>query len=79
MKIVKPIESGLKESLRDNGYWLGTVLGNSQEHPYKLDWARARDEDYGKVTVEELNALAKEYLVKKNALLYAIVPQEEKE
>ena len=72
---LKPIESGLKESLRDNGYWLGTVLGSSQEQPYKLDWARTRDDDYGKVTVEELNTLAKQYLLKKNALLYEIVPQ----
>ena len=76
---LKPIQSGLKESLRDNGYWLGTVLGSSQEKPYKLDWARTRDEDYGKVTVEELNALAKEYLKKDNALLYEIVPEASKE
>ncbi len=76
---LKPIQSGLKESLRDNGYWLGTVLGSSQEKPYKLDWARTRDEDYGKVTVEELNALAKEYLKKNNALLYEIVPDASKE
>jgi zinc protease len=76
---LKPIQSGLKESLRDNGYWLGTVLGSSQEKPYKLDWARTRDEDYGKVTVEELNALAKEYLKKDNALLYEIVPETSKE
>ncbi len=74
-RALKPIQSGLKESLRDNGYWLGTVLGSSQEKPYKLDWARTRDADYGKVTVEELNALAKQYLTKKNALLYEIVPE----
>lgn len=76
---LKPIQSGLKESLRDNGYWLGTVLGSSQEQPYKLDWARTRDEDYGKVTVEELNALAKEFLIKKNALLYELVPDSKEE
>jgi zinc protease len=76
---LKPIESGLKESLRDNGYWLGTVLGDSQEKPYKLDWARTRDDDYGKVTVEELNALAKEYLKRDNSLLYEIVPEASEE
>lgn len=74
-RALKPIQSGLKESLRDNGYWLGTVLGSSQEHPYKLDWARSRDADYGNVTVEELNTLAKEYLIKENALLYEIIPE----
>ncbi len=76
---LKPIESGLKESLRDNGYWLGTVLGSSQEHPHKLDWARDRDSDYGNVTVDELNALATKYLTKKNALLYEIVPDSKEE
>lgn len=72
---LKPIQSGLKESLRDNSYWLSTVLGCSQEQPYKLDWARTRDTDYSEVTVEELNNLAKRYLVKSNALLYEIVPE----
>ena len=72
---LKPIQSGLKESLRDNGYWLGTVLAESQSKPYRLDWARQRDADYGNVTVEELNQLAKEYLHKKNALLYEFVPE----
>jgi len=71
---LKPIESGLKESLRDNSYWLSTVLGSSQEQAYKLDWARTRDADYGKVTVKELNALASKYLNKKNALLYELIP-----
>ena len=78
-RALKPIQSGLKESLRDNGYWLGTVLGSSQEKPYKLDWARTRDADYGDVTVEELNVLAKEYLIKENALLYEIVPEASKD
>ena len=72
---LKPIQSGLKESLRENSYWLSTVLGESQTKPYRLDWARQRDADYGNVTVEELNKLAKEYLNKENALLYELVPE----
>ena len=75
---LKPIESGLKTSLRNNGYWLNTVLGASQEQPHRLEWARTRDADYGNVSVEELNALAKEYLTKKNSLLFEIVPEEKK-
>ncbi|MDG1072124.1 MAG: insulinase family protein [Akkermansiaceae bacterium] len=75
---LKPLQSNLKESLRDNGYWLGSVLGASQEKPHVLDWARTRDGDYAAVTVEELNALAKEFLTKDNALLYELVPKESK-
>jgi len=73
---LKPLQSNLKESLRDNSYWLGSVLGASQEKPHVLDWARTRDSDYAAVTVEELNALAKEFLKKDNALLYELVPKE---
>ncbi len=75
-RALKPLQSNLKESLRDNSYWLGTVLGASQENPHVLDWARTRDSDYAAVTVEELNALAKEFLKKDNALLYELVPKE---
>ncbi|MDA7888625.1 insulinase family protein, partial [Akkermansiaceae bacterium] len=75
-RALKPLQSNLKESLRDNSYWLNTVLGASQEKPHLLDWARTRDSDYGGVTVEELNALAKEFLKKDNALLYELVPKE---
>jgi zinc protease len=75
-RALKPLQSNLKESLRDNSYWLGTVLGASQEKPYVLEWARTRDSDYAAVTVEELNALAKEFLKQDNALLYELVPKE---
>ncbi len=72
---LKPIQSGLKESLRDNGYWLDTVLGDSHDKPWKIEWARQREKDYASIKVEELNALAKEYLNKDNALLFEIIPE----
>ncbi|MGJ8697104.1 MAG: M16 family metallopeptidase [Verrucomicrobiaceae bacterium] len=75
-RALKPIQSNLKESLRDNGYWLGTVLSGSQEKPKKLEWARQRDQDYASITVEELNQLATQYLKAENALMYEIVPKE---
>lgn len=78
-RALKPIESSLKESLRNNGYWLGTVLSKSQEEPHRLDWARSRAEDYANVTVEDLNALAKEYLTKEKSLLYEIIPESKSE
>jgi zinc protease len=74
-RALKPIQSNLKESLRSNGYWLGSVLSESQEKPHKIEWAMNRDADYAAITVEELNALAKKYLNSGNALLYEIVPE----
>ena len=43
-----------------------------------LDWARQRDDDYKKITVEELNKLAADHLTKDKARLYQFVPKEEK-
>lgn len=74
-RALKPILAGLDKTLRDNSYWLGTVMSQSQEQPYRLDWARERDADYASVTLEEINALAKKYLRKENAARVTIVPE----
>lgn len=74
-RALKPIQSGLEESLRENSYWLSSVLNGSQENPHKIDWAKARDADYASITVEELNKLAKDYLHKGNTLLYQLIPE----
>ena len=66
----------LEKSLRDNSYWLGTVMSQSQADPKRLDMARTRDEDYKSITLAEINALAKKYLGAENALLVSIKPKE---
>ena len=77
-RALKPTMGNLQQSLRSNDYWLNTVLTASQEQPKLLDWARERDEDYGNITVDELNKLAAEFLTKDKALLYQLVPEEKK-
>ena len=47
-----------------------------QAQPYRLDWARTRDQDYESITLEEINALAGKYLVKENALRFAITSED---
>lgn len=74
-RALEPRLSSLEKSLRDNSYWLGTVMSNSQEQPYRLDWARQRDADYKTVTLEEINALAKQFLGKDNTFRFEITPQ----
>ena len=58
----KPQITSIEEMRRTNRYWLGSVLESSQEYPERLDWSRSFVEDYKSITVEEVNALAKEYL-----------------
>ncbi len=74
-RAIKPLQSNLKESLRNNGYWLNTVMAASQEQPYWIDLARTRDQDYASITAEELSKLAAEYLKKSNSLIYEIIPK----
>ncbi|MES2995626.1 MAG: insulinase family protein [Verrucomicrobiota bacterium] len=75
-RALKPTLGILAKSLRDNGYWLGTVLDRSQTQPERLELARTRDKDYRSITLEEINALAKKYLGGQHALLVQIKPGE---
>lgn len=52
----------LKEYMRNNGYWLNTVLAKSQESPRRLDWARTIEEGYAGIGVEDIDRLARRYL-----------------
>jgi zinc protease len=70
----KPFLAQIERAKRDNGYWLNTVLADSQEDPTRLDLIRTRDQDYATITLEELNALAKKYFTSKNTLKVIIKP-----
>ncbi len=75
-RALKPALSQLAKSLRDNSYWLATVLSQSQSEPERLDLARGRDADYASIKLQEINDLAKKYLAAENALLVSIKPAE---
>jgi zinc protease len=74
----RPVLADLEKTKRDNTYWLGTVLAQSQEDPSRLDLVRNRDTDYPSITLEEINKLAKTYLGDKNALKVIIKNEEKK-
>jgi len=76
---LKPLLSQLEKTKRDNGYWLDTVMSRCQEDPQRLDLARNRDQDYASITLGEINALAKKYLTKENALRVSIKPEAKEE
>jgi predicted Zn-dependent peptidase len=50
-------------------------MSQSQSDPKRLDLARNRDADYRSITLEEINALAKKYLSRDNALEVKILPK----
>ncbi len=78
-RAVAPRLTILAKTLRQNSYWVDTVMAESQEEPYRLDWARSREQDYKNIKVSEINQLAKKYLGAKNAFRIEIIPtQKEK-
>ena len=58
----QPILTGVRESVRTNGYWLGSVVARAQEKPIVLDWARTRESDITGISKTEIDDLAKRYL-----------------
>lgn len=67
-RALKPLLNSIDQQLRDNTYWLKTVVLPSQEQPQRLDWARSMKSDYASIKPEEMTALAKEYLGKEKAV-----------
>lgn len=74
-RALKPTLGQLEKTLRDNSYWLGTVMSQSQADPKRLDLARDRDADYRSIKLAEINALAKKYLGAENTLQVTIKPE----
>ena len=75
-RALAPTLSNLEKTLRDNSYWLSTVLSQSQADPEKLELARSRDKDYRSITLKDINALAKKYYTPKNLHKISILPEE---
>lgn len=73
-RCLKPKFGLLEKSLRQNSYWLGTVMDRSQAYPDKIEAARSRDADYASITLEEINTLAKKFCLKENSARISISP-----
>lgn len=71
-RAIKPTLAAMDKTLRDNTYWLFTVMQNCQQKPQVLELAKNRKADYESITLEEINALAKQYLGKNNTLTTTI-------
>lgn len=70
----EPSLTRIRDHLRDNTYWLQTVLTGCREHPEQLDWAKTIAADYGAITVQQVGQLAQRYLKPENSATLLIVP-----
>ena len=59
---------------RTNRYWMSSVLESSQEYPERIDWSRSFVDDYQNISVDEVNALAAEFLKPENQVNVIIKP-----
>jgi len=69
-----PTLTGIKEMMRENSYWLNTVLTGSKKHPQQLDWSRTIMKDYASITKEEVSNIAKKYLDNGKATTIIVKP-----
>ena len=74
-RTIDPIITSIKELRQTNGYWLNSVMTGSERHPQQFEWARSFQEDYARVTVDELATLAATYLVDERAAAIIIQPR----
>src|SRR5690606_10685999 len=70
----KPQVTSIEEMRRTNRYWMRSVMEASQEYPERLDWARSFVSDYRDITVDEVNALAAEFLSSEKQVNVVIKP-----
>jgi zinc protease len=74
-RALDPTLTGIKDMMRTNRYWLGTVLDLSARFPEQLQWCRSIQQDYAAITAQDVSELAAQYLDNKNAAIILIKPE----
>ncbi len=74
-RVRAPLLKSLPTQRRDNGWWLGTVLGRAAWQPFRIGWAETLEADLNAVTVAELAQLGTTYLDSGKAVIVVGVCQ----
>ena len=61
-RALEPTMTGIKDRLRENGYWLNTVLSGASQHPVQIEWCRTITTDYAGIRKADIDRLARRYL-----------------
>lgn len=73
-RAVQPILTSVRTAVRENDYWMNSVLASSQEFPRRIEWARTMLEDFQNIGREDVEALARRFLDPDKGLRVFIVP-----
>ncbi|MGD9097752.1 MAG: insulinase family protein [Desulfobacterales bacterium] len=73
-RALEPTLTGIREQLRQNRYWLRTVLMGSSRYPEQIAWSRDILSDYAGIQLQEVSALARQYLDPAKAAVFEARP-----
>jgi len=74
-RAIQPMKENIESSLESNAYWMG-IIGQSQSDPERVERHRRRKSAYDLMKPEDLDELAVQIFVKKNAYVVHILPEE---
>lgn len=74
-RALEPVLADHNTTLRSNTYWLDYVLYMCQAEPYKLDWVRERSDFFSSINLQDINNLARKYLMPESALRIRLLPE----
>ncbi len=74
-RALNPVLTGIKQSLKTNGYWLNTVMKGASRHPVQFEWSRTIQDDYASITLDDINRIATNYLKNPEAATLVIYPE----
>ena len=78
-RVKGPLMTSLQENVRNNQYWLNSVLALSVRYPQQLAWPETIISDFSAVSVADVNSLAAEYLRNDQAALARVTPENRRE
>jgi zinc protease len=76
-RILDPTLTGIKDLRQTNTYWLNSVLTGASRHPEQLEWSRTMEQDYADITIDDITALARRYLVADKSAIIVAAPRPE--
>ena len=77
-RALEPVLTSIRDLVRTNRYWLGSVLTLSSRHPVQLEWPLTIQKDFAAITVEDISTLAAKYLQPEMAAEVVILSEKEK-
>ncbi len=74
-RVKGPMLTSLKDMLRQNNYWLTSVLALSSRNAEQLMWPRTILSEFENYPLEDIKSLSKKYLKPEKAAIIRIIPE----